>query len=235
MNPISFSAGDNIYVYASNGKLLCDTVTLTASRSEDDLTTIYDYDTIRYIIYFRSVKVATEDVNFDALEGYDLNDNNYGMKNKVLVDNISHVSQGFVIDNLMVRNSTARGVLVKSVNATVKNSTFRNVTSTGNLLSVETSWGESTVARNILISGCLFDNTGFDNADAIRAPIAISGLATYGNATVDTLRASNILITGCVFNEYGHNFGVYVNGAQNVRIINNVFDPEDAADRKSVV
>ena len=230
MNPITFSAGENVYVYTSNGELLCDTVALTSSKSEDDYTTIYEFDTIRYIIYFNSVKVATEAVNFSALDGYDLSDNHYSMENKVLVDNISHVSQGFVIDNLLVRNSTARGVLIKTVNATVKNSTFRNVTSTGNLLSVETSWGESTVARNVVISGCLFEHTGFNHDDPIKAPIAISGLATYGNATVDTLRASDILIEGCEFKDYGHNFGIYVNGVQNVRIIDNVFDPKDSSD-----
>lgn len=230
LNPIFFSAGEKVYVYTSKGELLCDTVALTSSKNEDDLTTVYEFDTIRYIIYFNSIKVATDAVNFSALEGYELSDNHYNMEHKVLVDNISHVSEGFVIDNLLVRNSTARGVLIKTINATVKNSTFRNVTSTGNLLSVETSWGESTVARNVVISGCLFDNTGFSHDDPIKAPIAISGLSTYGSATVDTLRANNIRIEGCEFKDYGHNFGIYVNGVQNVRIINNIFDPEDAAD-----
>lgn len=227
--PGSFSKGDLIYVYTSNGELLCDTVCLTSAKDEDDRAEIYDFDSIRYFIYTKSVKVPTEAVNFDALEGYDLADNHYDMKNKVLVDNISHCSEGFVIDNLMVRNSTARGVLIKTINATVKNSTFRNVTGTGNLLSVETSWGESTVARNAVISNCLFESTGISVNDPIRAPIAISGLSTYGNANVDTLRASNILITGCEFKNYGHDFGIYVNGAQDVRIIDNVFDPKDEA------
>lgn len=230
LTPIGFSEGDRIYVYTSKGELVCDTTTLEASKNEDDLVEIYDLTPMRYIINVKSVKVPTDEVNFAALEGYDLTDNHYDMTNKVIVDNIDHCSEGFTIDNLMVRNSTARGVLIKTINSTVKNSTFRNVTSTGNLLSIESSWGESTVSRNIVISNCLFDNTGFNTEDPIRAPIAISGLSTYGNANVDTLRTHNILITGCEFREYGHNFGIYVNGAQDVRIIDNVFDPEDAAD-----
>ncbi len=229
-NPNNFKKDDKIYVYTSKGELLCDTYCLTAAKDEDDYAEIYDYDGIRYFIYVKSVTVPTEAVNFEVLEGYDLSDNHYDMKNKVLVDNISYVSEGFVIDNLLVRNSTSRGVLIKTINATVKNSTFRNVAGTGNLLSVETSWGESTVSRNIVISGVLFDNTGFDTSEDIKAPISISSLATYGNATVDTLRSSNILITGCEFKDYGHNFGIYVNGARDVRIINNVFDPEVGAE-----
>ena len=227
LNPLSFSEGDNIYVYSSKGVLLCDTECLTDSKSEDDLIEIFDFDTIRYFIHVRSVKVSTDAVNFDALEGYDLSDHHYSMKNKILVDNISHVSQGFVADNLMVRNSTARGILIKTVNATVKNCTFRNVAGTGNLLSVETSWGESTVTRNATITGCLFDSCGISTDDPIRANVAISGLSTYGQANVDSLRASDILITGCEFRNYGHQFGIYVNGAQNVKIIDNVFDPKD--------
>lgn len=229
-NASSFRKDDKIYVYTSNGELLCDTYCLTASKDEDDYAEIYDYDGIRYFIFVKSVKVPTAAVNFEVLEGYDLSDNHYDMKNKVLVDNISYVSEGFVIDNLVVRNSTSRGVLIKTINATVKNSTFRNVAGTGNLLSVETSWGESTVSRNIVISGVLFDNTGFDTSEDIKAPISISSLATYGNATVDTLRSSNILITGCEFKDYGHNFGIYVNGARDVRILDNVFDPEVGAE-----
>ena len=229
LNPLSFTMGDNIYVYNSNGVLLCDTECLTNSKGEDDLVEIFDFDTIRYFIYVSSVKVATDAVNLDALEGYDLRDNHYSMTNKILVDNISHVSQGFVADNLMVRNSTARGILIKTVNATVKNCTFRNVAGTGNLLSVETSWGESTVTRNATISACLFDSCGISTNDPIRSNIAISGLSTYGKANVDTLRVSDILITGCEFRNYGHQFGIYVNGAQNVKIIDNVFDPKDTA------
>ncbi len=229
LNPLAFSEGDNIYVYNSKGVLLCDTECLTSSKSEDDLVEIFDFDTIRYFIYVRSVKVATDAVNFDALEGYDLSDHHYSMTNKILVDNISHVSQGFIADNLMVRNSTARGILIKTINATVKNCTFRNVAGTGNLLSVETSWGESTVTRNATITDCLFDSCGISVDDPIRSNIAISGLSTYGKANVDTLRVSNILIAGCEFKNYGHQFGIYVNGAQDVRILNNIFDPKDEA------
>ena len=74
LNPLSFSEGDNIYVYNSKGVLLCDTECLTNSRHEDDLIEIFDFDTIRYFIYVSSVKVATDSVNLEALEGYDLSD-----------------------------------------------------------------------------------------------------------------------------------------------------------------
>lgn len=233
LTPSDFAKGDNVFIYTSKGEVVCDTVCLSASRAEDSKFITYHLGVVNYNIYVKSITVPTSAVNFDALEGFNLEDNHYDLNNKVIVDNISRSSAGFVVDNLVVRNSHARGVLAKTVNATIKNSTFQNIKAAGVLLNCEPEWGESTISRNINIINCLFDNTGFANklwSEPKNAPIFISSLNTYGNANVDSLLSESITITGCEFKNYGHNFGIYVNGAKDVHISDNIFDPANSAD-----
>ena len=83
------------------------------------------------------------------------------MTNKITVDNISHVSGNFTVDNYLIRNSWSSGVLTKTVNATIKNSTFQHIKSAGILGNCEPEWGESTIPRYITVENCIFDETGY--------------------------------------------------------------------------
>ena len=77
----------------------------------------------------------------------------------VVVDNLSRNDCGYTLDNVMVDNGHSRGFLVKSTNVTIKHCTFRNVPNSGLLIDVEPGpYAESSVARNIRIQKCLFDN-----------------------------------------------------------------------------
>lgn len=223
----TFVKGDRILAYTSTGVTFCDTECL------DDSIDIEEYaftlnpperEPRHYTDILRSVTVRTDAINIAALEGFDLSDNGYEMKNKVLVDNLSRNSANFRFDNVMVRNTRSRGMLVKTVGAHISNCTFRNLGHTGILLSVEFVWGESSVSQDISITKCLFDNLGFINKGIHKktlSPIAIRGLSS----TVDekSLLYKNILIDGNKFINNTHDFAITVNSAQNVKIINNVF------------
>ena len=185
--------------------------------------------TITYQTNVYGIKVKTDQVNFDAFEGYDFTDNNYFMEDKILFDNLSRNSAGFIFDNVMVRFTRSRGILVKTVDSTIKNCTFRDHGMTAILLSVETTWGESTVPQNITIQGCLFDNTGclwgYEN-NLTQAPIAIQGLGDLsGNVEIseDTLPCKNVKIIGNKFVNIQNNYCITISAAQNIQIVNNVF------------
>ena len=157
---------------------------------------------ITYNTIIKSVTVKTEDVNFEAFEGYDMTDNDYFMDQKILFDNLTLNSAGFVFDNTVVQCTRSRGILVKTVDATIKNCTFRDHGMTSVLLSVETTWGESTVPQNITVEGCLFDNTGCLTgleANMTQCPIAIQGLGNLSGSvevSEDTLPCRDIRIIG---------------------------------------
>lgn len=190
---------------------------------------------ITYKTKIYEIKVKTADVDFEAFEGYDLTDNEYKMDNKILLDNLSANSIGFTFDNVMVRNSTARGVLCKTHDATIKNCTFRSNSSTGILLSVETTWGESTVPRNVTVIGCLFDDTGRNQGretNTTYSCIAIQGLGANSTTIAvsdNTLPCSDIRIIGNKFINVNNRHAISVTAAKNILIQNNVFEarPED--------
>lgn len=229
MDPLYFAAGDNIFIYTPDGEIVCDAICLTNSKNESQLNELYYLGEITYTIKVNSVKVPIESVNFAALEGYDLKDNHYRMDNKITVDNISLVSGNFTIDNYMIRNSWSRGVLTKTVNATIKNSTFQHIKSTGILGNCEPEWGESTIPRHISVENCVFDDTGFAGEtwdDPKIAPVYISGLSTYGEANIHKIISTDFTVKGCHFLNYGHQYGICIDGAQNIKIIDNIFEPK---------
>ena len=247
----NFRKGDKIFVYASNGKILCDTVALTAAERVGDqkyhmMTVNYTLDgkpvELVYSCYLYSVKVSSDSIEWIldedgnetdqavALQGYNLNDNSYKMDHKVLVDNISLNSAGFTFDNVLVQNTRSRGILVKTRDAVVKHCTFRDLAMTGVLLSVETSWGESSVPQNILIEGCLFDKTSgsFGSESTMKyAPIAIEGLGELSSkitVSEDTIPCKNINIIGNKFINNQNNYCITASAAQGIVIRDNVFE-----------
>ena len=186
--------------------------------------TIYTYTTVVY-----EFKISSENVNWEAVKKYNLSSNEYSMKDKILVDNLSTNSGYFTFDNVLIQNARARGVVCKTVNATIKNCTFRNLAAAGTLLSVETTWGESTVAQDITVEGCLYENVGYyfnTSGDLKRASFAVQGLGELSNSvtvSAETLPCRNITLKGNKFVGTNNNYYVAVSAAQNVIIENNVF------------
>ncbi|MBE6646455.1 MAG: hypothetical protein E7611_02290 [Ruminococcaceae bacterium] len=197
--------------------------------------TIYTYNTTIY-----EFKISSANVNWDAVEKYNLSSNEYAMTDKILVDNLSANSGYFTFDNVLIQNARARGVVCKTVNATVKHCTFRNLAAAGVLMSVETTWGESTVAQDITVEGCLFENTGYyfnTQNDTKRASLSVQGLGGQSVASTEinetNLPCRNITIRGNKFNGTSNNYYLSVYSAQNVIIENNVFcEKEGESERK---
>ena len=162
---------------------------------------------------------------------YDLTDNDYMMDHKVLVDNLSMNSAGFTFDNVLIQEKVARGILTKTHDATIKHCTFRGIYSTGVLLSVETTWGESTVPRNVVVQNCLFDDTGrgYDTENnRTYSCIAIQGLGAGGTedsivVSPNTLPCRDIKIIGNKFINVNNNYCISVTAAQDIVIRDNVF------------
>lgn len=226
-NCVNFSKGDRVFLYNSNGQRVCDTPALSdAVKLDESVLTISDGDITRDVRFLHfEVKVATDALNLSCLEGYDLTDDHYRMDNKVLVDNLSRNSVGYIYDNVTVQNTRSRGILFKTMNVTAKNCTFKNLAHTACLLSVEHVWGESTVGCNATIKNCIIDNVGFINNYDFYLPLSpISIVGFSKTVSEDTLLYKNILIEGNRFKNNTHDYQININSAENVRIINNVFE-----------
>ncbi|MBO5051045.1 MAG: hypothetical protein J6D31_02505 [Clostridia bacterium] len=214
-----FSVGDRVYVYNSAGQLVCDTPALTATVSAGKAIAP-EYGT-EYLM--KSVTVATDAVNFKALEGYDLARNTPDDRpgDKVLIDNMSLASNGFIFDNVLVRNIRSRGLLIKASDSKIVNCSFKNIGMSCAAILYEIFWGESGVTENMEVTRNLFDHTGyFRNIDRY-APISVEGLGS--RVDEDYLLYKNIVITDNVIKNRTTNYAVYINSAKGVVIKNNDF------------
>lgn len=229
----NFFEGDRIYVYNPGGKKVIDAYVLgdafEAGRLTYDLTYGDVHKKVERICF--GVNVNTADIDFDALkdpatgEDYKLEGNEYETDNRVTVDNLSANSCGYTIENSIVRNSCSRGYLMKATDVNVKNCSFQNVGGVCLLITVEPSWGESTVARDINVERCLFDHCGilYDGFyDIHRAAIHIDGPSKI--ASRDTLPIKNLRFDSNKFTNNEQWYAITINSAQNVKITNNTFD-----------
>ena len=240
----SFLKGDRIYAYNPFGKPVIDATVLSDAQFEGeeldyDLTYGKTHKHVTRKVY--GVKVRTEDVNTEALinqstgKPFDLSAIGYEICDRVTVDNLSANSCNYTMDNVMVLNGHSRGFLIKATDITVKHCTLRNVCNAGMLITCEPEWGESTVARDIFIDRCLFDNTGHHFGayqQPFRACIRIE--STSKIASKDTLPINNITINKCKFTNNRQWNAIQVNSAHNVKITNNIFDPIVEAGRDNV-
>ncbi len=230
-----FKAGDNIFIYASNGKTVCNTRTLTATR---EIGTV-DFDiteqnkTKSYSVKLCEVTVPTADVNFRAVDGYDLSDNHFRIDNKAFVDNLDRNSANYTFDNVLMSNARGRGALIKTSGVTLRNCTMRHMLHAGIMVSAEATWGESTIGTGTLVEKCLFDHTGYTNNDNVfRRYCAINISGAGDTLTEETLPYRDIVIRNNKFTNITHECYAYIKSAQKVTIENNIF--ERAKDSKFI-
>ena len=244
-----FATGDRIFIYASSGKVFCDATVLSASQTVATGFTVYEEDYkyngetlhLNWTSTLKSVTVRKSDVDMSAIEGYDLEHTSINMSNKVIVDNLSRNSVNFTFDNCMVRNNRGRFV-VKTRDAVITNCTFKNNSMAGVVMSVESTWGESSVPNNVTVTKCLFDGTSqtlnYEN-NTKYAAVAVEGLGSGGvgkevNVSAETIPCKNITITNNVFRNVSNNYYVTVSAAQNVTINNNTFEARENESAKKV-
>ena len=237
-NTVPFGKGDTVFCYTSNGRVVCDTTVLEGNTLFEEekyhlLTWDYPYKdetvTIVCSCYLYGIKIKTEDVNFAALEGYDLDDNTSDPKNRVIVDNVSRTSSYYTFDNVLVRHTRARGIAVKARNVTAKNCTFRDIGSSGIMISCEENWAENTVGVNTTVQRCLFDHTshkfGF-MSDMKFGSFAIEGnggLSKLVKPAGDSYPCTNVLVEDCLFINNPHDYDIAISEAQDVTFRNNTF------------
>ena len=246
-NTRNFVSGDRIFVYAANGKILCDTTVISDMEELENkhllLETDYDYKGetkhMRWYSKIISVKVKTSDLNLAALEGIDPEKADYTMDNKVIVDNISRNSADFVFDNCMVRYNRGRFV-IKTHNGTIKNCSFKDTSYAGVVMSCECTWGESSVPRHMKVENCLFDGasrTLNQDKNSKYAAIAVEGLGS-GDASVevseDALPAKDITVEGNVFRNIRNDYCVTFSAVQGINVRNNVFEQRAREDSDNI-
>ncbi len=220
---VNFKQGDKVFAYNTKGMLVCETNALTDSIELDPIE--FEVEGKKFTSRCYKINVPSADVEFQALEGFDLSDDHYSMDNKILIDNISRNSVGYVFDNVTVRNTRSRGILFKTRNVTATNCTFKNLAHTGLLLSIEPIWGESTVGCDATIKNCIIDHVGFINNYNYYLPLTPISIMGFGQTVSEnTLLYKNIVIEGNRFKNNAHDYFINVNSAQNVKIINNIFE-----------
>ena len=218
----AFRKGDVAYIYNTQGRLFCNTPVL-----EDEIVigaAISSFTGLEYKL--KEIKVNRDAVNFAALEGFDLADDHYRLDNKVVVDNLSRNSQGFVYDNIKVDGVRSRAFMVKAPNGTIKNCTFMNLNESGVGVKTEIQWSESTIAHDIEISNTIFSNVSSLYGHNFYYPIAPLSIQGFSKKVADGyLPYENILIKGNRFEKCDHKYCITINSAKNVKILDNTFCP----------
>ncbi len=225
-----FEVGDRVCIYTTEGQLICDTAALTPTVSLGSRPSTFN----EYNVEYRQVTVKASDViNLDVVKKYDLTLDQPTLTDKILVDNRTCASNGFLMDNTMVKNTRSRGLLLKSSFGKVQNCTFRNNAKCGVAIIYEVYWGESSVSENIVVERNLFDNTSYSTATQVRyrhAPLIVAGLGG-GTVAEDCLLYKNIDIVGNKFinrNIHVNPYAIYLQAVRDITIIGNDFG--EAAD-----
>lgn len=238
-----FLKGEKIFAYASNGKVLCDTAVLEDATLYEKDFVMYEEDYefkgemlhMKWLCDLYAVKVNASDVNISAVEGYNTEISEYTMDNKVIVDNVSRNSTDFVFDNCMTRHNRGR-VIIKTRDAVIKNCTFTDNSYAGVIMSVESTWGESSVPMNITVDKCLFDGVSREyerNNLTKYAALAVEGLGDRSDSVIvseKTIPAKNIAVTNNVFRNVQNDYYVTFSATQDVTVKNNVFEKRSRFD-----
>ena len=222
-----FDIGQTVYIYNSEGVVLCDGPAISTSSQGKIETCTVEGRECSYQLY--TVTVAESSIkNWNALNHadgtpYDLNDNHYLKNEKIMVDNLGQNCADFTFDNVLIQNVRSRGILVKTTGVTIKNCTFRNLAQTAVKLSNEVYWGESTVPRETRIIDCLFDNVGYDGKHydhVYNAPISVYIELGGEFFNENGMCCRDIIIDGCKFINNDQRYAIHVQNAQEITIRN---------------
>lgn len=217
-----FRKGDIAYIYNTKGQLFCSTPVLDDEKDEGAATnTLTGLEQNLF-----SVKVKTSEINLEALDGFDLSDDHYKIDNKLVVDNLSRDSQGFIFDNVKVDGIRSRAFMVKAPNGVIKNCTFQNLNESAIALKTEIQWGESTIAHDILIENNIIRNASSLYGHNFYFPISPLMVQGFSKKVGDGyLPYENITVKGNRFENCDHKYCITINSAKNVKILNNTFSP----------
>lgn len=229
-NCAPFYKGDRVYIYTSAGKLICDSPALADYRQTGEFTNQYNLPCETF-----EVDVARDSFDTESCGAYDMV-SDVPTAPKILIDNMTRASNGFVFDNVLVQNIRSRGLLIKASNGTIANCSFYNCGMSCIAILYEIFWGESGVSEFLDVKNNYFEHTGYYRNIDRYAPIAIEGLGSQPSD--EFLLYNNIRFTGNVMRRRATDLAVYINSAKQVQLIDNDFgtkENEDAADPKAAV
>ena len=210
-----FDEGERVYIYTSEGKLICDSPALSASRAAGAYTNSYGGEGMLY-----ELEVAKKDFDLAECANFDMETDEAGAR-KILIDNMSRASNGFVFDNMLIRYVRSRGLLIKASNGKIRNCSFYKCGKGCISIIYEIQWGESGVSEHLDVRNNYFDSTGYIDNLPNYSPIAIAGLGT--RADDEYLLYHDILFEGNVARNRGGAYAVYLNSARQVKLLHNDF------------
>ncbi len=223
-----FEAGNRVFIYTTDGKLLVDGPALSDAVKGASLTTEYDTITDTYSVIVAADAVHTENLSPALLldtPGATTSSCNGPVELKALVDNRSYASDGFLFDNVYASNIRSRAMLIKSSGGTIKNCTFENIAQAVIAIYYEVQWGESGVSDHVTIANNRLINVGYldsrQNPRPNYAPISVESLG-YHDFSLPALY-NHIVITGNVIESRGSYWAVSVVGASDVTVTGNDF------------
>ncbi|MBQ8175125.1 MAG: hypothetical protein IJ009_06975 [Clostridia bacterium] len=219
-----FRVGDRAYVYTSTGKLICDTTVLGVEElpsGQNQWGGKTDY--VR-------LTLPRDGFDMETVKDYDL-ETDLPSAPKILVDNMSRASCGFVFDNMLIRYVRSRGLLIKTSNGTVRNCSFYKCGKGCIAILYEIQWGESGVSEHLSIKNNYFEETGYLENLPRYSPISIEGLGS--EASDEYLLYHDICFEGNVARNRGGTYAVFINSARDVRLINNDFGTRKGEDEEN--
>lgn len=124
-----------------------------------------------------------------------------------------------IFENSMINSHLARGILVKTRNAMIRNNVFRNCTGTAIHIGAEANWHEGTHAKNVVVMNNVMVGCGKgagSQAGAAGISVIIEAQDTENTYLHEQIRLENNLIAG-----EGNPCGIYVGNAKGVIMKNN--------------
>lgn len=119
-----------------------------------------------------------------------------------------------IFENSLIDSHHARGILVKTRGASIKNNVFRQCTGTAIHVGTEGGWHEGTHSKDILIEGNVIHKCGMGAGNqngACGIAVNVSGANTDGTFLHDNIRIENNLIQGD-----GNPCGIFVGNSNRV-------------------
>lgn len=219
-----FRVGDRAYMYTSTGKLICDTTVL----SVEDLPSATNQwgGKTEYV----RVTVPKEGFDLETVGTYDL-ETELPSAPKIIVDNMSRASCGFVFDNMLIRYVRSRGLLIKTSNGIVRNCSFYKCGKGCIAILYEIQWGESGISEHLSIKNNYFEETGYLENLPRYSPIAIEGLGS--EVSDEYLPYHDIVFEGNVSKNRGGTYAVFLNSARDIKLIGNDFGTRKGEDEQN--
>ncbi|MGM9682809.1 MAG: right-handed parallel beta-helix repeat-containing protein, partial [Eubacteriales bacterium] len=211
--PGAFREGDEIMLYSMSGKLVAKTTVASATS---------DLGNKQYKVRL------SQNITLPENE-------------QVVVQNLSASGRGFVIDNVMVRNSGANAFRLKASGGEIKNCTFYRLSKAGVVCNLEYwLWPEVgytmdlKVCNNVISQvGNAMRNATPDGDNTWCAPISVRFSVAYKDSNwnnnftsdPDYCLHENITISGNVITERFCPYAIGISGVKNISITDNVIGP----------